>query len=223
MEVCTAKILWHTSVRAASRWLDAPRAVTDPSHLSPGHHVDGGSLAVIFRCQGLPSGSVCTRSPSPPNNPCTACTAQARGSVLSSACGPRRAQRSGACRTQDTALRDRDNWRSTRHPVSAKAAQGHVGRAYACSKPRRQARQLPYVPPWRAPQQHERMRHRSTDGTWWSSDMIVSNVLVGKPLGFWGRGLRSYCASWVRTMIRALSDSTEVRARKWVPSRGLKS
>src|SRR6516225_6182415 len=33
------------------------------------------------------------------------CTAQARGSVFSWACGPHQAQRSGACRSQDTALR----------------------------------------------------------------------------------------------------------------------
>ena len=47
---------------------------------------------------GQPSGSSCTHNPLPASNPCTACSAQARGTASSSACGPHRAQRFGACR-----------------------------------------------------------------------------------------------------------------------------
>ena len=64
---------------------------------------------------GLPSGSFCTRSHAPASNPCTACTAQARGSV-----SPRPAdyiERNGLV-TRDTELRDRDTRRCEAYRAS---------------------------------------------------------------------------------------------------------
>jgi hypothetical protein len=88
------------------------------------------------------------------------------------------------CVSQPNALRDRGSPRSTRLPMQAMVAQGHGGRAFACSRPHTRAYQLSCGLPWRALRLHERTRRKSTGGIWWSSDMIAPNVLIGKPLGF---------------------------------------
>jgi hypothetical protein len=70
------------------------------------HHVEGGSLVEIFRCRRVTKWLLLYAWPRT-NNPGTACTAQAHGSVLPWACGSRRAARSDACHIRGTALRDK--------------------------------------------------------------------------------------------------------------------
>jgi hypothetical protein len=56
-----------------------------------------GHLPKSSGALGQPNGYFCTHSPAPANNPYTACIAPTRVLASSSACGPHRAQRSGAC------------------------------------------------------------------------------------------------------------------------------
>jgi hypothetical protein len=76
-------------------------------HLSPGTMSRAGHSSKSSVVAGSPSGFSYTHGHAPANNPGTACTAQAHGSVLPWACGSRRAARSDACHIRGTALRDK--------------------------------------------------------------------------------------------------------------------
>jgi hypothetical protein len=112
----------------------------------------------------------------------SACTVQARGSAWSSVCGPHRAQRSGACRTRGTALRDGVTLHSTRQPVWARAALAHGSLACVCSILHTRPYRLPCEPPWRAPSPRERIRRKSNAGTCGHPTLIAPQVAYGKPL-----------------------------------------
>jgi hypothetical protein len=90
----------QTTIRSVASAEGRALTALPATMLKPGHSLKSSVAS------GPPSGSSCTHGLAPANSPCTACTAQARGSVLSSACGPHRAQRSGACGIQGTELRD---------------------------------------------------------------------------------------------------------------------
>jgi hypothetical protein len=125
-----------------------------------------------FGSAGPPSGSSCTHSPLAANNPCSACTAQAHGSVSPSASAPRRARQSDACRNRGIELQDTGNLRSARHPVSAKVALVPCSPTSDNSTPHTPACRPPCGPPWPA---------RLTCGSWCRkcSRLLGSGLLCG--------------------------------------------